>query len=163
MSAVPYTMGALLVGTLPLAHQGARWGFAHAKTFKKSPVKAAATAAPLVLSWSVGAMTAMIAGGLVGWAKDVVIWGAGWLGDAVLVWGVGSRRGAAPGGTEVPLTPGGLFMACLVLATYVGSRKGNKWLFLSGLLMALSAGVARFAAVPIASSVNLAGFWWTGA
>ena len=85
----------------------------------------------------------------------------------VLCWCVGAQTGTAPGSTSAPLTQGGLLMTALVLAGFLARRKrgatGSKWRgWCSGIGLALSAGVARYAAIPLASAVNLSGAWLTG-
>ena len=106
----------------------------------------------------------MCVGGAVGLLTDFVLWGAGWLGDGALVWGVGADRQQAPQGVAAPLTQGGLFVAGLLVVIGIALvRKGPtmRGLF-SGICMGLSAGVASFVAVPLASAVNVLGAWNTG-
>lgn len=122
---------------------------------------------PFVLSWCVGCLTVMVGSGLIGAGGDVVLWGMNVAGDGALIIGVGATPGSAPGTSGQPLTQGGLIMAFfLVVAFLIRMRTGyarSKALgLLSGVGMGLSAGVARYAAVPIASAANISGVWLTG-
>jgi len=162
-----YTLGTLLVGVLMAAIELAVWYPGH-KALMKKPVQHLGDLLPFLWTWCVGALTAMVAGGLVGWATGWFIWGAGWLGDAALVWGVGGDRQTAPQGASQALTSGGLFMTVLLITvTYIRVRKSDaSWSrkrgVISGVTMGLSAGVAAAAAVPLASAANISGAWLTG-
>lgn len=166
---VYYTLGTLLVGTALLVWEISEWwpGVKPFKAEKKDWVKLVGPLLPFFLSWCVGALFTLCAGGFANTISDAVIWGAGWLGDAAYVWGVGGTRQNAPTSPDVALTSGGLFITCLVIAAFIARRKKGKVVnkrrgFLSGMTMALSAGVARWVAIPLASTVNLAGVWVTG-
>lgn len=161
-----FTLGTVLVGTVPLVYVVSDW-YPGRKRLQSSPLDCAADLAPFLLSWCVGALMVMCAGGLVGLLTDWVLWGAGWLGDAALIWGVGGRSTAAPTGVATPLTQGGLFVTVLVLTVWFArARKGRsrdkKMGLLSGICIGMSAGAVRLLAVPLASAVNLAGGWYTG-
>lgn len=160
------TLGAVLVGLLFLVWEIAVW-FPGIKTFRGNAFGYLGDLFPFVLCWAIGALTVMVVGGIVGWAGDTALWGLNTFGDGLLVYGVGADTGTAPGSAAAPLTQGGLFMTVLVLGGFIARRKkgakGSKlrgWL--SGIGMGLSAGVARYAAVPLASAVNVAGVWLTG-
>lgn len=164
-----FTLGALLIGCAAFVAEVFSWwpGIAPFRSKKADYLNLVSPLVPFAAYWCVGALMSMCLGGLVGWAMDWWIWGAGWLGDAAYVWGVGGPHQTAPQGTSAALTSGGLFMACLVLvAAAVRRHKGDAtsktrgWV--SGSLMGLSAGVARVVAVPLASGVNIAGAWITG-
>lgn len=161
------TLGAVLVGVILLAWEIAVW-FPGIKTLQANALNAAGDLLPFVLCWCVGALTVMVVGGIVGWLGDTALWGLGAFGDGLLVYGVGARAGTAPGSTSAPLTEGGLFMTAIVIAVFIARRKrgatGSKWRgWGSGIGLGLSAGVARYAAVPLASVVNASGVWLTGA
>ena len=161
-----FTLGTVLVGTAPLAYVVSDW-YPGLKRIQSRPLDCAADLAPFLLSWCVGALMVMCVGGLVGLLTDWVLWGAGWLGDAVLIWGVGGRRVESPTGVAAPLTQGGLFVTVIVLAVWFGragkGRSRDKKLgLLSGVCMGMSAGATRLLAVPLASAVNIAGGWYTG-
>lgn len=164
-----YTLGALLIGVVALVMELAWWYPGH-KAIRKDPVGQATSLIPFAWTWCVGALTVLTVGGLVGWIMNWYVWGAGWLGDAAYVWGVGGERQAAPQAQSQPLTSGGLFVTVVVLVVVAIRIKRNpdkvsssqKRGFISGSLMALSAGVAATVAVPLATSANLAGAWMTG-
>ena len=161
------TIGAVLLGFAFLVWELFVW-FPSIKTLQTNAVAALGDLLPFVLCWCVGALTVMVVGGLVGWIGDTALWGLNTFGDGLLVYGVGAQTGTAPGSAAAPLTQGGLFMTALVLVAFLARRKrgatGSKWRgWGSGIGLALSAGVARYAAVPLASVVNISGAWLTGA
>ncbi|MFD5509129.1 hypothetical protein ACFWIB_15310 [Streptomyces sp. NPDC127051] len=161
------TLGAVLFGLIFLVWEIAVW-FPGVKALRSNALTYLGELLPYVLCWGIGALTVMVVGGAVGLIGDGALWGLNTFGDGVLIYGVGGKSGAAPGSTGAPLTEGGLFMTVLVLAAFIARRKrgatASKWRgWLSGIGMGLSGGVARYAAVPLASAVNAAGFWLTGA
>lgn len=161
------TIGAVFCGLLFLCWELAVW-FPSVKALQSNAVSYLGDLLPFVLCWCLGALTVMVVGGLVGWIGDTALWGLNTFGDGLLVYGVGARSGTAPGSTAAPLTEGGLFMTGLAIAVFLARRnrgaKGSKWRgWGSGIGLGLSAGVARYAAVPLASAVNAAGVWLTGA
>jgi len=160
------TLGAVLAGFAFLVWELCSW-YPGTKALRTNLVGCLGSLLPFVLCWCVGALTAMVVGGLVGWIGDTALWGLNVFGDGLLVYGVGAQTGTAPGSTSAPLTQGGLLMTALVLAGFLARRKrgatGSKWRgWCSGIGLALSAGVARYAAIPLASAVNLSGAWLTG-
>jgi hypothetical protein len=162
------TYGALVVGLLALAAELASWWPGY-KAFRKKPLAFLSALAPFGFMWLVGALMTMCAGGIVGWLTDWFVWGAGWLGDAALIYGVGGERQAVPQSFSQPLTNGGLAMTLIILvAAIVRLRRGgtatgsHKRGLVSGATLGLSAGVAAVVAVPLASAVNLAGAWIPG-
>lgn len=163
-----YTYGSLLMGTLALAWELADW-YPGRKRLMKKPVDHAANLAPFAAYWAVGAMCVLYAGGAIGAATDWFVWGAGWLGDAAYVWGIGGERIDAPTtAISQPLTAGGLFMGTIAVTVAAVRLKkdatpSKKRGFISGATMGLSAGVASLAAAPIASALNASGAWFTGA
>lgn len=161
------TLGAVLIGAVLIVIEVAIW-FPTIKTLQSRPLQSSGELLPFILCWAIGALTVMVVGGIVGWAGDTALWGLNTFGDGLLVYGVGAETGTAPGSPAAPLTQGGLFMTVLVLAAFLARRKqgakGSKWRgWLSGIGMGLSGGVARYAAVPLASAMNIAGVWLTGA
>lgn len=163
-----YTYGSLLIGVLCAAYELADW-YPGRKTLLKKPLDHAAALGPFAWNWVIGAMLVLYAGGAVGAATDWFVWGAGWLGDAAYVWGIGGTRQNAPTtAISQPLTAGGLFMGTIAMVVAaVRIRKGatasKKRGLASGALMGMSAGVASVAAVPIASVLNASGVWLAGA
>jgi len=161
------TYGALIVGLMALAAELANW-YPGWKALRKAPLKWVAGLAPFGFMWLVGALMSMCAGGLVGWATGWFVWGAGWLGDGALIYGVGGERQSVPTGLSQPLTNGGLAMTLIILVVAVirlrkgGMEWNHKRGLISGATLGLSAGVAAVVAVPLASAVNLAGAWIPG-
>ena len=160
------TLGAVLIGLALLAWELADW-FPGIKPLQTDLVRQLGRLLPFLLSWCVGALTVMVVGGLVGWAGDFALWGLNVFGDGALIFGVGAKTGTAPGSTSAPLTEGGLFITVIVIAVFLARRgKGataSKWRgWLSGIGLALTGSIARYAAVPLASAANLAGAWLTG-
>lgn len=161
------TYGALVIGLIALAAELAAW-YPGRKPLTKKPLDHLANLVPFGFMWLVGALMAMCAGGIVGWATDWFVWGAGWLGDGALIYGVGGERQQVPTGLSQPLTNGGLAMTLIILTVAViRIRKGgmdwsHKRGLISGATLGLSAGVAAVVAVPLASAVNLAGAWIPG-
>jgi hypothetical protein len=162
-----FTLGTVLVGSVLAAYVIAQWYPGRKALIGPKWMQHAGRLLPFLLSWCVGALSVMCVGGLVGVVSDLVVYGAGWLGDAALVWGVGGRRTASPAGVASPLTQGGLFVTCIVLAVFAarwskGEVRDKRFGLLSGICMGMSAGAVRLLAVPLASTVNLAGAWATG-
>jgi hypothetical protein len=161
------TYGTLVIGLLALAAELADW-YPGWEPLRKAPLKHLAGLAPFAFMWAVGALMAMCAGGIIGWATDWFVWGAGWLGDAALIYGVGGERQMVAQGLSQPLTNGGLAMTLIILTVAVirlrrgGADWSRKRGLISGATLGLSAGVAAVVAVPLASAVNLAGAWIPG-
>jgi hypothetical protein len=160
------TLGAVLVGMAFLVWELLVW-FPGIKPLRANLLDHLGNLLPFLLCWCVGALTVMVVGGVVGWVGDTALWGIGAFGDGLLVYGVGAQAGTAPGSTSAPLTQGGLFVTVLVLVGFLARRRrgatGSKWRgWASGVGLGLSAGVARYAAVPLASAVNVSGAWLTG-
>lgn len=160
------TLGAVLFGLIFLIWELSTW-YPGVKALQSKPLAHLGTLLPYILCWGIGALTVMVVGGVVGFFGDFTLWGLNTFGDGLLIYGVGAHSGPAPGSTGAPLTEGGLFMTVLVLAGFIARRKygakGSKWRgWLSGIGMGLSGSIARYAAVPLASAVNVAGVWLTG-
>ncbi|WP_328962954.1 hypothetical protein [Streptomyces virginiae] len=160
------TLGAVLFGLIFLIWEIAVW-YPGVKTLQSSPLPHLGDLLPFLICWSIGALTVMVVGGIVGWAGDTALWGLNTFGDGLLIYGVGAQTGTAPGSAAAPLTQGGLFMTLLILAAFIARRRrgatGSKWRgWLSGIGLGLTGSIARYAAVPLASGANLAGAWLTG-
>lgn len=160
------TLGAVLFGLIFLIWEIAVW-YPGVKTLQSQPLPQLGELLPFLICWSIGALTVMVVGGIVGWAGDTALWGLNTFGDGLLIYGVGAQTGTAPGSTAAPLTQGGLFMTLLILAAFIARRRrgatASKWRgWLSGIGLGLTNSIARYAAVPLASGANLAGAWLTG-
>lgn len=155
------TLGAVLFGILFIGIE-VRKQWPGLKSLQSRPVGFGLDMLPFIRAWCIGALTVMVGSGLIGWMGHFALWGLGTVGNWALVIGVGAKGGTAPGTNSQPLNEGGLFMAFL-LVCWLWPRGRSQWLgFLSGICLGLSAGVAHFAAVPLASGVNIAGAWLTG-
>lgn len=155
------TVGAVMLGLLFLGME-VRNEWPGLKQVQSRPLGFALDMLPFLRAWCVGALTVMVASGLIGFFGDFALWGLNFFGDGALIVGVGAKGGTAPGSTSQPLSEGGLGVT-LLLVCWLFPRGRSQWFgWLSGVGMGLSAGVAKFAAVPLASGVNIAGTWLTG-
>ncbi|MFC8433706.1 hypothetical protein [Streptomyces sp. NPDC057253] len=157
------TIGGVTVGLMILARFVAHW-WPGRKALMKDPVRHASDLAPFLGAWAYGALTVLGIGGIIGWIARSAVWITSWLGDVALVWGVGTDAGQRAGGTVyLPLTQTGgalvLILTVIVMVTAKKSKHGKSitagaW---CGLMLGTSAGVAGFAAVPLATAANWLG------
>jgi hypothetical protein len=129
---------------------------------------------PFVLSHIYGMLEALAALGswsALGAGTWATLWAANVAGYAGLVWGVGGTAPDVTRANQLVLTPGGyaivfLFTAVLI-ALWKWAPKVPNWKIavgaFSGVAVALSGNVAGVAAVPLGSSANLLGSWYTAA
>lgn len=158
------TIGGVTVGICILIHFLVGW-WPGRKALMKDPARHAATLAPFLIAWAYGVLTILGVGGLIGWIARTALWISNWLGDVALVWGVGGETGQrASSGAYLPLTQTGgavvLILTVALVAAVKKSRYGSDikrgaW---CGICLGSSAGIAGFAAVPLAQGVN-----WLGA
>jgi hypothetical protein len=157
------TIGGVTLGLALLTHHVITW-WPGIKALKKDPLGAAGRLAPFLAAWAYGVLAILTVGGLIGWVADTTLWISNWLGDAALVWGVGGQTGRSATGTAyLPLTQTGsavvLLLTVGIVAAAKKSRYGNElkagaW---CGICLGTSAGIAGFAAVPLAQVANLIG------
>jgi hypothetical protein len=158
------TIGGVTVGICILLATLIRW-WPGLKPLQKDPIRHAGRLLPFLLAWAYGVLTILGIGGLIGWAARTTLWITNWLGDVALVWGVGGQAGQrASSPTYLPLTQtGGAIVLILTVGMVVAAKKSTKygsdlkmgaW---CGLTLGTSAGVAGFAAVPLAQSANWLG------
>jgi hypothetical protein len=157
------TIGGVTVGLCILGYFLTTW-WPGRKQLLKDPAKHAAGLAPFLFAWAYGCLTILGIGGLIGWTARTALWITSWLGDVALVWGVGTDAGQRAGGTVyLPLTQTGAALVLILTAVMVAlvkkSRHGSAiklgaW---CGICLGTSAGVAGFAAVPLAQAANWAG------
>lgn len=164
---VIYTLGTLLFGFGMLTWELADWYPGLKALTGKSKFKVIGQLLPFFLTWCVGALFTLCAGGIAGALKLGLLWGSQFIGDAVYVYGFGGQQIMAPMAANLVLTPGGLLVTILAFVVFLVRRKkgeaGSKWRgFASGGTLVLSAGVAKWVALPLASAANGAGFWFTG-
>lgn len=157
------TFGGVTVGLIVLGYQLMTW-YPGYKALKKKPLPFLARLAPFFLGSAYGVLAILGVGGLIGWAADTALWISNWLGDAALVWGVGGTTGQPATGTEyLPLTQAGsgvLLILTAVMAAAVKKSAYGRDLKLGawcGVCLGTSAGVAGFAAVPLAQAANWCG------
>ncbi|MEU0370624.1 hypothetical protein ABZ070_10225 [Streptomyces sp. NPDC006283] len=155
------TLGGVVVGLAILTTTLIRWVFQE----KKRP----AALAPFLLALAYGMLLILSAGGILGAAADIALWGANGLGDLTLVWGVGGGTQNVTRAAQMALTNGGhavvilLTVALLALWKFAGKVPNGKLAagILCGICLGLSGAVAGAAAVPLASGANLLGLGLT--
>lgn len=157
------TIGGVTVGVSILIHHIISW-WPGLKTLRKDPVRQAGQLAPFLIAWAYGVLAVLGVGGLVGWIADTALWISNWLGDVALVWGIGGQSGQRAGSSGyLPLTQTGgaivLILTVTLCAAVKKSRYGSDikrgaW---CGVCLGTSAGVAGFAAAPLALAVNWLG------
>lgn len=157
------TLGCVTVGLCVLTYYMVTW-WPGAKSLRTDPIGHASTLAPFLAGSAYGVLAVLTVGGVIGWAADTALWITNWLGDAMLVWGVGGQSGVVSRGTgHVPLTETGVAMVLIltvgVVAALKKSRYGRdiKLGMLAGIGLGTSAGVAGFVAVPLAVAANWLG------
>jgi hypothetical protein len=157
------TFGGVTIGLAILIHQLFTW-WPGLKPLRKDLARQVGALAPFLAAWAYGVLAILTVGGLIGWIADTTLWISNWLGDVALVWGVGGEPGQhGPTVAYLPLTQTGgaivLLMTVVIVATAKKSKRGRDikagtW---CGICLGTSAGVAGFAAVPLAQAVNWAG------
>ncbi|MFJ9536620.1 hypothetical protein ACIRPX_05115 [Streptomyces sp. NPDC101225] len=159
------TFGGVAIGLCLLLHQAVTW-WPGRKPLTKDPIKHLSRLLPWLASWCYGALTTLGVGGLVGLVSSSVLGISNWLGDVALVWGVGGHSGQlAAAKTFVPLSAQGMAVVLILTVGFVaavakasGERsavlKRGAW---CGITLGTSAGVAGFAAVPLATAANWLG------
>ena len=166
---MPYTMinlGGVAVGVAVVLAFLVRWWFREKRQWT--------ALVPFVLAHLYGMLAALAALGTVsvlGVAAWANVWAANVSGYIGLVWGVGGTTPDVTRAHQLALTAGGkviVFLLTVLLAALWkwAPRISNAKLFFgafSGVAVALSGTVAGVAAVPLGSSVNLLGAWFTQA
>jgi len=157
------TLGGVTIGLALLIRHLIYW-WPGLKSLQTSPLQHAGALLPFLAAWCYGALAILTVGGLIGWFADTTLWITNWLGDAALVWGVGGQAGVTSRGPSyLPLTQTGgaivlLMTVALVAAVKKSSRgqdlKAGAW---CGICLGTSAGIAGFAAVPLAQAANAVG------
>lgn len=159
------TFGGVTVGLCLLGYELMQW-WPGRKQLMKDPVKHAARLLPFLASWAYGCLTTLGIGGLIGAASSSVLGLSNWLGDTALIWGVGENGGQlAARETFLPLTGPGAAIVLILTVVYIAAvkRAGDEqrsvlkrgaW---CGITLGTSAGVAGFAAVPLAIGANWSG------
>ncbi|WP_217169638.1 hypothetical protein [Streptomyces sp. AC512_CC834] len=160
------TYGGVTVGLCILGYEVVTW-WPGRKQLMKDPLKHVSRLLPFLLSWCYGCLTTLGVAGLIGTASSAVLGLSNWLGDAALVWGVGEQGGQlAARPTFVPLSGPGACLVLILTAVFIAavkkaSNSGNAGVLKRGawcgITLGTSAGVAGFAAVPLATTSNWLG------
>lgn len=136
-------------------------------SLRKKPLPHLGRLGPFAACWCFGVLVPMVYGGLVFWAGWAGLWAMNWLGDAALVWGVGSEwQQSAQRAASIRLTAfGNASMLVLTFCVYFLARKRDGiWPgVLCGMGMGSSAGVAGLVAVPLSQGVDKLGLLVYGA
>lgn len=159
------TLGALIIGVgLVILNIGTWWP--GLKVLKKDAFHQSLFLLPFVFGFCFGVLAILCAGGLLGWAANVVLWGGSWVGDGALIWGVGGMREDVSRGPAQALTNGGhavvlilLFVVAVVRKRAKSAKKAIGQGICSGVFLGTIQGVAGVMAIPLASAVNIAGAW----
>jgi hypothetical protein len=158
------TLGAAVLGIGLVAYNLVGW-WPGRKALMKYPASMLELS-PFVLGYCFGTLAILCGGGLLGYLADFTLWAGGWAGDGALIWGVGGYRENVSRGPEQALTNGGhavVLILCFVLAAVL-RRKGStskqlKHGIVAGVMLGTVRGIAGLMAIPLASSVNIAGAW----
>ncbi|MFI6862631.1 hypothetical protein ACIBKZ_22510 [Streptomyces sp. NPDC050421] len=128
---------------------------------------------PFFVALAFGILAVLAAGpaSALGLITRFSLWGGDGVGYAYLVWGIGGTSPDVTRAAPVILTPGGYMIFAIWTAVMIGLHLWSKRLprlqslagILAGILLGLSQGIAGMAAVPLASAVNVAGSWYSGA
>ena len=158
------TIGGVTIGLAILITTLINW-WPGTNALRKDPAGCAGALAPFLAAWAYGVLAILTVGGLIGWAADTTLWISNWLGDVALVWGVGGEPGQHAGTVAyLPLTQTGTALVLLATVAVITAVKRSRWGSdikagaWCGICLGTSAGVAGFAAVPLATAAN-----WCGA
>jgi hypothetical protein len=156
------TLGGVLVGLCILARHSIKW-YPGLEKLKSNPVPYLGDWLPFLFGWAYGALGALTAMGLIGWAFDTALWASNWLGDAALWVGVGEAPGQTASGAPLQLSSYGnctMVLLTIVVITIAKCRpsgseiKHGTW---CGLCLGTSTNIAGAAAGPLAMGVNWIG------
>ena len=159
------TFGGVTVGLMILGYQLMIW-WPGRKPLMKDPIKHLSRLLPFLAAWAYGCLTTLGIGGLIGTASNGILNLSNWLGDVALVWGVGESIGQQAGAkTFIPLSSPGAALVLIATCVFIAAVKKagddtSKTLKLGawcGITLGTSAGVAGFAAVPLATAANWCG------
>lgn len=163
------TLGGVTIGLAVLIRHLVDW-WPGAKALQSNPLGHLAALLPFLIAWCYGVLGVLALAGLVGFLFDAALWVTNWLGDVALVWGVGVPVGTVAGSAPyLPLTQTGSAVVFLLTVGIFAAMKRSAWRrdlkrgVWCGLGLGTSAGIAGFAAVPLAQAVNWAGMTLYGA
>lgn len=162
------TLGSFVLGLYLVIVNLGTW-YPGYKSLRDKPLKHLARVLPFLFGYCYG-IAIMLVGGLLGWFGDFILWGGSWLGDGVLIYGVGGTRQSVQSTTVTALTNGGLAMVLISTAVCVvvmrrreDNRKGIMQGTAAGILTGVVRGWLGLLAVPVASALNASGMWLPGA
>lgn len=162
------TLGSFVLGLSLIVLNLGTW-YPGWKSLRDKTLKHLARILPFLFGYAYG-IAIMLCGGLLGWFGDVILWGGSWLGDGVLIYGVGGHRVSVQSTTLTALTNGGLAMVLVATAVCVvvmrrreDARKGIQHGAVAGVLTGVVRGWLGLAAIPVASALNASGMWLPGA
>lgn len=164
------TLGSMAIGLGLIAYSLIVW-WPGLKGLRGAPWDAVRSLLPFLLAYCYGALLILGVGGVIGWIADATLWGIGYVGDFVLIYGVGGQRqGVSVAGQTMALTNGGLMTVLVLTFVVIALRKKcaaetTKAIgrgVLAGILTGTVASVGAVLAIPLASAVNAAGAWMNG-
>lgn len=162
------TLGSFVIGLYLVIVNLGTW-YPGYKRLRKDPLRQVTGILPFLFGYCYG-VAIMLCGGLLGWFGDAILWGGSWLGDGVMIYGVGGHRQSVSSTTLTALTNGGLAMVLVATAVCVvvmrrreDARKGVIHGTLAGVLTGIVRGWLGVLAVPVASALNASGLWLPGA
>lgn len=162
------TLGSFVIGLCLIVLNVGTW-YPGWKSLRDKTLKHVARILPFLFGYCYG-IAVMLCGGLLGWFGDAILWGGSWLGDGVLIYGVGGTRVSVQSTTLTALTNGGLAMVLVATAVCVvvmrrreDARKGIQHGVLAGILTGVVRGWLGIMAIPVASALNASGLWLPGA
>lgn len=157
------TIGGVTVGLCILIRHLVDW-WPGLKTLRNDPARQLGKLLPFLISWSYGVLAILGVGGIIGGVARTTLWISNWLGDVALVWGVGGEPGQRVARTTyLPLTATGAAVVLIMTVALIAAAKKSKYATdikrgaWCGVCLGTSAGIAGFAAVPLAQAANWAG------
>jgi len=154
------SLGGVTVGLSILGWVLTQWWASN----KKKSFKAFRALVPFLLFASYGMLLILSAGGLLGGAAGVTLWGTSEIGDAALEYGVGGGTPAVTRGSNLVLSDGGhavVIIATVCMVALWCLRRGFRWdLFFGvvcGISLGLSSGIAGAAGFVLSPAVSMAG------
>lgn len=157
------TIGGVTVGLCILIHHLVHW-WPGLKHLRNDPARQTGKLLPFLISWSYGVLATLGVGGIIGSAARSALWISNWLGDVALVWGVGGHAGQRVAhAAYLPLTATGAAVVLILTVALIAAAKKSRygrdikagaW---CGICLGTSAGIAGFAAVPLAQAANWLG------
>lgn len=152
------SLGGLTVGLGIVVWHGFRWHHTGGKNWKKLTL-------PFVPLMAYGMLLILSAGGILGGAAGIALWGSNKVGDITLKYGVGGNSPNATRTVDLVLTNAGHMMVVLMTIALVATwmykksiRRSDIFLaVVCGISLGLSSGIAGVAAQALGPAVDTAG------